>query len=125
MKKSKVASTDSSLPRTPKDAMAPKQYEPTQEDKMRDGNYDLDHLLKSHEIQSDPEKMKYVGKAHEKRMGAMRSIADLKLAGQALAQQKKEELSEGEKDQKFNAKEEAGEQGEPAQPRSKIRYPKK
>lgn len=123
MKKAKVASSD--LPRTPKDSMAPSKYEPTEEDKIRDGNYDMDHLLKAEEIKADAERMKYVGKAHDKKTVAMRSIADLKVAAQALAQQKKEEASEGEKDKKFNAKEEAAEQGVPAQPRHKTRYPQK
>lgn len=126
MKKVKIAEVKSKMefPRTPKEAMAPNSADP--EDMLLDkGHMDLEHLMKTHEIQTDPNRMKYVGMAHEKKMGAMRSIADLKLAGQALASQKKEELGEPKMDAKANAKEESGEAAIPAQPRHKNRYPKR
>jgi hypothetical protein len=76
--------------------------------KMMDGQMDLDHLLRAEEIKQDPSRMEYVHKAHEKKMGGMRSIADLKMAGQALGAKKLEE-----------------EKAKPAQPRIKKRYPER
>lgn len=76
-------------PRVPKDALAPAPYEKTEEDKEREGNYDLDHLLRAKEIESDPDRMKYVHKAHEKKTTALRSIADLKMAAQALGERER------------------------------------
>lgn len=98
-------SIDTTLPRTPKNAMADKP-EPDEDDKMRNGEYDMDHLLKAEDIKNDPDRMKYVAKAHDKKTVAMRSIADLKIAGQALASQRIDELK-----------------AKAAQPRHKTRYP--
>lgn len=106
MKKSKVVDTD--LPRTPPEAMAAKQSERSEEDMEREGHYDLDHLMRAEEIKGDESRMKYVHKAHEKKTKAMRSIADLKMAGQALAHEKQEAMKE-----------------KAAQPRHKVRYPKR
>lgn len=106
MKKSKVA--DMEMPRTPKDAMAPKEtvaQERSEEEKLRNGEIDLDHLMRAEDIKGDNERMEYVHKAHAKKTTAMRSIADLKMAGQALAQKKRDEIA--------------------AQPRHKTRYPKR
>jgi hypothetical protein len=95
MRKSKVASMDSGMAKTPKESMAPAQPDKNAlEEKLRMGEMDLEHLMKAHDIQNDPEKMEYVHKAHGKKMGAMRSIADLKTAAQALAAQQKEEIAE-------------------------------
>lgn len=106
MKKVKVAGD---LPRTPKEAMAPKvDNERSEEEKLRNGEMDLDHLMRAEEIKNDPEKMEYVHRAHGKKSVAMRSIADLKIAGQALAAQKTEEMK-----------------AKPSQPRHKIRYPER
>jgi hypothetical protein len=109
MKKSKIASD---LPRTSPAAMAPKnpdmQMEPSEEDKLRSGEYDLDHLMKAEDIKNDPEKMEYVHKAHAKKTVSMRSIADLKVAGQALAAQTQEAAK-----------------AKASQPREKTRYPKR
>ena len=88
MKKSKVAKMDNDFARTPPSSMAPKEgpkEEKSEEDKLREGEYDLEHLMKAHDIQGDPERMERVHKAHAKKMGAMKSIADLKMAGEALA----------------------------------------
>lgn len=106
MKKSKVAE----MPRTPKEAMAPKHpdSEKSEEDKLRDGEWDMDALMKAEEIKGDNGRMEYVHKAHEKRSKAMRSIADLKMAGQALAMQKQDEMK-----------------AKAAQPRHKTRYPER
>lgn len=118
MKKTKAANKNSELPRTPKDAMAPAEPLPvpqkTDMEKMQDGNYDLDHLLKAEDIKADPEKMNWVQKAHDKKSTAMRSIADLKMASQALAQQA------GAKGPKTA---EMAPTGIAAQPRNKTRYP--
>lgn len=110
MKKNKIASMQSEMPRTPKDAMAPKidKPEPDEDDKMRNGEYDMEHLLKAEDIKNDPDRMKYVGKAHDKKTVAMRSIADLKMASAALDSQKAEEIK-----------------AKAAQPRHKTRYPKR
>lgn len=116
MKKLSVA--DTSLARTPPQSMAPAPTpEPTEEDMMRKGGYDLDSLMSAEDIKSDPKRMEYVHKAHGKKMTAMRSIQDLKVAGQALAMQKK--------DAKAADQEDAAEGGAPAQPRHKTRYPKR
>ena len=126
MKKTKVASMDMGMARTPKEAMAPKnpdaKMERSEEEKLRSGEMDLDDLIKAHGIQNDPERMEYVHKAHMKKMPAMRSIADLKMAGQALAESKKHEKMEevmGEKEDDMEEKK------VPAQPRHKARYPKR
>lgn len=116
MKKAKVATPASDHPRTPTDSMAPIKYEPTEDDKIRDGGYDLDHLIRAEEIKGDDKKMEYVKKAHEKKTTQMRSIADLKVAGQALAHKKTSE-ARGEKNME--------EKGEPAHGRVKTRYPKR
>ncbi len=105
MKASKIASTD--LPRTPKNAMAPAAEKP-EEDLERDGHFDLEHLMKAEEIKKDPLRMDYVHKAHEKKSAQMRSIADLKVAGQALAAKSQDEAK-----------------AKAAQPRHKTRYPEK
>lgn len=105
MKKSKVASMKSELPRTSPEAMAPKK---TEEDCERDGHCDLDHLIRAEEIKGDSKRMDYVHKAREKRTGQMRSIGDLKMASQALAAAEKDELK-----------------AKAAQPRHKTRYPKR
>lgn len=90
MKKSKVVQVHSDFARTPPSSMAaaegPKE-EKTEEDKLRSGEYDLEHLMKAHDIQGDNERMEYVHRAHTKKMSAMKSIADLKMAGEALAAQ--------------------------------------
>lgn len=112
MKKHKIATqANSDMARTPKEAMAPKADEEAQEsEKERMGEMDLDHLVKAEDIKKDPKKMEYVHKAHEKKTTAMRSIADLKMASQALA---------------HKAKEDAAPKAKPAQGRIKTRYPKK
>ncbi len=106
MKKTKVAAMNPEMPRTPKEAMAPKDSdkasERSEEDKLRSGEMDLDHLMRAEDIKNDPEKMEFVHKAHAKKTVAMRSIADLKMASQALAAQDKAKA---------------------AQPREKTRYP--
>ena len=104
MKKTKVA--DMELPRTTPAAMAAKDNEPSEEEKLRNGEYDMDHLIKAEEIKNDPERMEFVHKAHAKKTVGMRSIADLKVAGQALAAQKTEEVK-----------------AKAAQPRNKTRFP--
>jgi hypothetical protein len=107
MKKSKVA-TKSDLPRTSPEAMAPAKHERSEEDMEREGHYDLDQLMRAEEIKGDEKRMSYVHKAVDKKSKAIRSIADLKVAGQALAHQKTEEM-----------KAKAG------QPRHKTRYPER
>ena len=90
--KSKVAKmeskSDDEMPKTPKEAMAEVKHDKSEEDMCRDGEYDLDALLKAIEIKNDPKKMEYVNKAHDKKSTALRSIADLKMAGEALAMAK-------------------------------------
>ncbi len=108
MKKMKIASMKSDLPRTPKEAMAPAKYEKTEDDMLRDGEYDMDHLMKAEDIKGDAKRMEYVHKAHAKKTTQMRSIADLKMASQALAHQTTEEAK-----------------AKAAQPRIKARYPKR
>lgn len=110
MKKSKIASMNSDLARTPKEAMAPKEIAPekSDSDREREGEIDLDDLLRAEKIKLDPDRMKYVLKAHEKKSTAMRSIEDLKMASQALAHAESEMMKE-----------------KPAQPRHKNRYPKR
>lgn len=107
MKKVKIASE---MPRTPPASMAPKmdKPEPDEDDLMRNGEYDMEHLLKAEDIKNDPDKMKYVQKAHAKKSTQMRSIADLKVAGAALDQQKTEQVK-----------------AKAAQGRIKTRYPEK
>lgn len=108
MKKSKIAD----MPRTSAAAMSPKHVdakdERSEEDKLRSGEYDLDHLMRAEDIKNDPEKMEYVHKAHAKKTTQLRSIADLKMAGQALAAKKQDEMKK-----------------KAAQPRHKERYPEK
>jgi hypothetical protein len=92
MKKSKVVQVHSDFARTPASSMAPKESpkeEKTEEDKLRSGEYDLEHLMKAHDIQGDNERMEYVHRAHAKKSTAMKSIADLKMAGEALAEHKR------------------------------------
>lgn len=87
MKKSKVVQVHSDFARTPASSMAPKETakeERTEEDKLRSGEYDLEHLMKAHDIKNDNERMEYVHKAHGKKTTALKSIADLKMAGEAL-----------------------------------------
>lgn len=108
MKKNKIASMESTLAKTPKEAMAPVKYEKTEEDMCMAGECDLDHLMRAEDIKKDEKRMAYVHKAHEKKTTAMKSIADLKMASQALAHKKDMEVK-----------------SIPAQPRHKQRYPKK
>lgn len=127
MKKSKAKDFMADMPRTPPGSMAPAQPMPTEEDKMRSGEMDLDHLLRAEDIKQNPDKMKYVAKAHEKRTTSMRSLGDLKMAAQALAHKKKMEMqgqNDGDpEDAKDNGADEATE-GKKAQPRVKQKYPK-
>lgn len=113
MKKQKMATPAvGDFPRTSKEAMAPAAPpapERSEEDKVRDGGYDLDHLMRAEEIKADPDKMAYVMKAHAKKTTAMRSIADLKNAGQALAASQSKAVKSGD---------------ESVQGRVKQRYPK-
>jgi hypothetical protein len=92
MKKTKIASMSSDLPKTPPGSMAAakEKMEESEEDKMRSADYDLDHLMKAEDIKNDPDKMAYVQKAHAKRTVAMRSIGDLKEASAALAHEAKQ-----------------------------------
>lgn len=108
MKPSKIAKQDSELARTSKEAMAPKHVddEQSEEDKIRKGEWDLEDLMKAEAIKGDQGRMEYVHKAHAKKSAAMRSIADLKMAGQALAQQKSDQIK-----------------AKAAQPRHKNRFP--
>lgn len=92
MKKSKVAKMESDPPRTPPEAMAPKKQEPSEEDLDREAEYHLDDMLRVEKIKNDPAKMERVRKAAERKHHAIRSIADLKVAGQALAAEKREAL---------------------------------
>lgn len=85
MKKTKVAKTDSDFARTPASSMAEKKPEKTEEDHEREGTYDLDHLIRADEIRRDENRMKYVHRAADKKHTAIRSIQDLKVAGEALA----------------------------------------
>lgn len=106
MKKAKIVND---MPRTPAAAMAPKEPptpEKTEEDRLRDGDYDMEHLMRAEDIKADPKRMEYVQKAHAKKTTQMRSIADLKMAGAALDQQKSEAVK-----------------SKAAQPRHKTRYP--
>jgi hypothetical protein len=69
------------MPRTPANAMAPAAKpddEAAENEKLRSGEMDLDHLMKAEDIKSDPEKMEYVHKAHAKKSKQLRSIDDLK-----------------------------------------------
>lgn len=79
----------SSEARVPKDALAPVKHERSEEDYERDGHYDLDHLVRAKEIEQDEKRMKYVHKAHEKKTTALKSIADLKLAAQAVGERER------------------------------------
>lgn len=61
------------------DSFAPKE----DEEKERNGKYDLEALLHAEEIRNDPERMKHA-KAHgEKQMGKIRSIQDIKDVAEA------------------------------------------
>lgn len=60
------------------DSFAPAKHEKSESDKEREGDYDLDHLLRAEEIKGDEDRMKYVRKAHGKKHKALTSIAELK-----------------------------------------------
>jgi len=76
---------DDGFPRTTKAAMAPVEEEKKSEEELdRNGEYDMDKLLQAEEIRNNPKRMEYVHKAHDKKKVGMRSIEDLKIAGQAL-----------------------------------------
>lgn len=71
------------MPRTPAKAMAPMAQPPADDEsaeneKLRNGEMDLEHLMKAEDIKNDPEKMEYVHKAHAKKSRSLRSIEDLK-----------------------------------------------
>jgi hypothetical protein len=85
MKKSKVAKVESDFARTPASSMAAKEHEKSESDLEREGEMDLDDLLRVEKIRSDPERMKRVHAAAEKKQVHIRSIQDLKMAGEALA----------------------------------------
>lgn len=85
MKKSKVAKQDSDFARTPANSMAPKAEEKSESDLEREGEIDLDDLLRVEKIRQDPERMKRVHAAADKKQVHIRSIQDLKTAGEALA----------------------------------------
>jgi uncharacterized protein YciI len=70
--------------------------------------------MRAEEIKSDPKRMEHVHKAHKKKLTAMKSIADLKMAGQALAHKKK-----------MDAKEEMGEKNESPAEEASEPAPKK
>lgn len=99
MKKSKVAKMEHDLPRTPKEAMAHKvdtvssesdmSHEKSEADREREAEMDLDHLLHAEKIKGDSKRMEYVQKAADRKHKAIRSIADLKMAGQAIAAEKR------------------------------------
>ena len=99
MKKSKVAKMEHDLPRTPKEAMAHKvdtvssesdmSHEKSEADREREAEMDLDHLLHAEKIKGDSKRMEYVQKAATRKHHAIRSIADIKMAGQALAHEKR------------------------------------
>lgn len=94
MKKSKVAMPKSDLARTPPEAMAAKHVdsETSEEDKLRKGEWDLEDLMKAEEIKGDQGRMEYVHKAHAKKTTQMRSIADLKVAAEALAEKERQKI---------------------------------
>lgn len=62
--------------KAPVNPMAPKEDSP--EDEMREGEYDLDQLMRAHEIQGDEKRHTRAMKALEKRKKAITSIEDLK-----------------------------------------------
>lgn len=80
MKKSKLAAE----PRVPKNAMAAKEEKDDEkedaEEMARQGGWDLDTLLAAEEIKKNPEKMKFVMKALDKKEQGFKSIAELKMA---------------------------------------------
>jgi len=86
--KSKVASMKSKMASTPADAMAEDKDEKSEMDMAREGEYDLEALMKAFEIKNDEKRMEYVKKAHDKKTTALKSIEDLKMAGEALAMAK-------------------------------------
>lgn len=77
------------LPKTSPAAMAAKPTEKTEEDLDRDGDFDLEDLLRAERIKNDPKRMERVFKAHEKKHTQLRSIEDLKTAYRAKFEGKK------------------------------------
>lgn len=85
MKKSKVVQVSSDFAKTPASSMAPKKEEKSESDFEREAEIDLDDLLRAEKIKADPERMKRILAAADKKAGSIRSIQDLKVAGEALA----------------------------------------
>lgn len=87
MKKSKVVQVSSDFAKTPASSMAPKEkdHEKSESDFEREAEIDLDDLLRAEKIKADPERMKRILAAADKKAGSIRSIQDLKVAGEALA----------------------------------------
>lgn len=84
-KKKKAASMGmhmEEMANVPEGAMAEKE-ERSEEDRDRDGRYDLDTLLAAEEIRNNPEKMKYAMAHGKKKMAAITSIEDLKTVREA------------------------------------------